>query len=359
MSAITDATSERVTSEDSPRVNVSVFSGAPDISDEFATLDVLSLLSREEAHGADASLSHDADTSRCLRRRPRSVPSTPIFQTSSPRPPPSAPCQLMDSRSACRSPYHSEFLSELEETFIDGDNTRGSDSIDIGASLPYDVSVKSLRSRPDGAPTGECATSSELYSELAVDELAKDAAAAPFPSVDAFDDRRFIITKVRCTASGRWLCEVISVTTFADVVRKARRSENAPSPRQVFPSFHACCQPSASRHLGTEMDPLDNGRRYTCPCLLSLWKRLPQSVRTTLRCMLRGFWKKMSPVWRSGKNARDGTENADCENRQSAPRYTCLVKNSLTEDSHEQTNMRDGRGMMRHRSHREVVHRSE
>ena len=303
MPAIADATSEHVTSEDSPLVNVSVFvGGAPDISDEFAALDVPSLLSQEQAHGAGSLSSHDADTSRCLRRCPRPVPSTPIFQTSSPRPPPSAPRQRIDSRIACRSPYHSEFLSELEETFTDGDNTRGSDSIDVAAGLPYDVSVKSLHPRPDGAPTEECATSCELCSELAIDELAKDAAEAPFPSVDVFDDR-LIITKVHRTASGRWLGGVVSVMTFADVVREARRSENAAPPRRVFPSFRTGCQPSASRRYGTEIDPIDNGRRYTCPCLLCLHKRLPQSVRITLRCMLRGFRQNMSPVWRSGKNA--------------------------------------------------------
>ena len=105
----------------------------------------------------------------------------------------------------------------------------------------------------------------------------------------------FVNTEEQHAFGGRLFCEAISVTTFIEVTKEVRQSENAASPRRLFPRFHICYQLNSSRHPSTEIDPLDNGPRYTCPCLLSLWKRLPQFIRTMLRCMLRGFRMKMSP----------------------------------------------------------------
>ena len=173
----------------------------------------------------------------------------------------------------------------------------------------------------------EYGTPCDHYSDLVVHECVNNNAVAPSISLDSFDDG-FINTEEQRAFCGRLFCEAtISVTTFADVTKEARQNENAASPRRLFPRFDVCHQPNSSRHPATEIDPLDNGPRYTCLCLLYLWKRFSQFIRTMLRCMLREFKTKMSPRGRFGKHARDSTRNVACGNRPPAPRYTCFPEN--------------------------------
>ena len=238
------------------------FVGVHGVGDRDAALHIPSLLDGE-AHGTFDLSSYDTDASRSGHQHLRPVPSTPLIQPSSPRPASLESCRPINHRIACRPPYHSEFLSEIQETVDDGGNTRGNNSIDVAASPPHDGSVKSLDPRPGDVPTGERPASRDPCLELTVEERTKDDAITPSLSLDCFDGH-FIITDEGRTSDGRWICEVISAKTFADVVRETRRSENAPPPCRHFSSFHVCCQTSASSHHVTKVDPLDNGpRRYS------------------------------------------------------------------------------------------------